>query len=236
MDPFGYRCRLTPDLVLGILRADCAHRNFRVNYEGDAGVIAGYVFHLVEDVHYALTGKISEFTHQEHTDRSVVVTDHVCKLDGGIKILWEDKSPRVFDAFVGELMNKIREHGSGIIPYPELSPTAYRGYQAILAKLSYHSSDVQPPVRWAVLFSGLKYIIIYIPRSSGRPTFYCSPIINFCLRPDCPQEPAARPRPPIWSMLVYMLLTETLNVSDETLRQKFGLPVLSGDASSNLGT
>ncbi|KAI0252589.1 hypothetical protein BJV78DRAFT_323116 [Lactifluus subvellereus] len=62
--------------------------------------------------------------------------------------------------------------------------------------------------------------------------------MDFCLIPqaDNPQEPAPRPRPPIWSILVYMLLTETLNISDETLRQKFGLPVLLGDTlSSNLG-
>ena len=32
-----------------------------------------------------------------------------------------------------------------------------------------------------------------------------------------------------------MLLTETLNVSDEALRQKHNLPVVLGDTSSNLG-
>ena len=59
-------------------------------------------------------------------------------------------------------------------------------------------------------------MIIYISCSSGRHSFYLSPITDFCLRPGNPQEPAARLPPPIWSVLLYVLLTETLNVSDET--------------------
>jgi hypothetical protein len=80
------------------------------------------------------------------------------------------------------------------------------------------------------VFSGLRYIIIYIPRSS--PSFYISAIVDCCVRSDIPQESVAQAPPPIWSILTYMLLTESRNVSDETLRQKFSLPVLN--MSSNL--
>jgi hypothetical protein len=58
---------------------------------------------------------------------------------------------------------------------------------------------------------------------------FCSPIMQFCLRPG-EQEPA--PQSPIWSILVYMLLVETLNIDDEALRQRLGIVVPSRDPSS----
>ena len=90
---------------------------------------------LVESIHYALTEKISEFTNEQPTDRSVVVTGHIYKLDSAIRILWEDKPPKAFDAFVGQLMDDIEACGSWINPYPEPSPATYDGYRAILVKV-----------------------------------------------------------------------------------------------------
>jgi hypothetical protein len=59
--------------------------------------------------------------------------------------------------------------------------------------------------------------------------------MRFCLRPDDEQEPAVRP--PIWSILVYMLLVETLNIDDEAL-QRFGLvvPIADPDLGSKIDT
>ena len=131
----GGHLRWTPDYVLGTLREDCAALDFRINYERDVETIAEYVSRLVESIHYALTEKMPGFTNQQPAHRSVVITDHVYKFDGAIKILWEDKPPKVFDTFVGQLMNEIRARKSGISPYPELSPAAYDGYRAILAKV-----------------------------------------------------------------------------------------------------
>ncbi|KAI0289072.1 hypothetical protein BC826DRAFT_1188019 [Russula brevipes] len=51
--------------------------------------------------------------------------------------------------------------------------------------------------------------------------------MSFCLRPD--QEPEATVQPPIWSMVIYMLLTETFKIDDGALGQRFGLPVPSED-------
>jgi len=61
---------------------------------------------------------------------------------------------------------------------------------------------------------------------------YCSPVMQFCLRPDDEQESVVQP--PIWSFLVYMLLVETLNINDDTLMQRFGLVVPIEDP--NLGS
>jgi hypothetical protein len=105
----------------------------------------------------------------------------------------------------------------------------------LFLQISYHATSLQPRARWAIIFSGLRYIIIHIQHSSHRPTFYCSQIMTFCLRPGDSQVPDAQP--PIWTLLVYMLLTETLDRSDEDLRQQLHLPVPLGSMSSPcLGT
>ena len=98
-------------------------------------------------------------------------------------------------------------------------------------KLGYHAGDVQPRVRWAVIFSGLHYTIIYVPRTPGRPTMFCSPILPFCLPIGDEQEPFIQP---IWSILVYMLLVETLEVDDETLRERLGVVVPPEILSSSI--
>ncbi|KAI0253725.1 hypothetical protein BJV78DRAFT_163667 [Lactifluus subvellereus] len=165
------------------------------------------------------------FARRERMEHKIVITDLAYKLDDQIKILWEEKSPRVFHKFVGNLMRQISSQRlSGRDLYPETSATTYRGYRAILSKLSYHGMSIQPRVRWAVVFSRLKYIVIYIPRLPERPRFYCSPIMRFYLQPGDP-EPTGRAPPPIWSLLVYMLLTETFNINNDTLRQRLGVPV-----------
>jgi len=78
-----------------------------------------------------------------------------------------------------------------------------------------------------------------MPRSPDN-TLYCSPILTFCVEPGDQQgRQAAEQSPPLWSLVVYMLLTEHLNVGDKALRQKFDLPVPLGDpdpSSSSLGS
>jgi hypothetical protein len=56
---------------------------------------------------------------------------------------------------------------------------------------------------------------------------YCSPVMQFSLPPDEKHEPAIQP--PIWSVIVYMLLVETLDIDDDDLRQRLGLVVPMGD-------
>jgi hypothetical protein len=57
--------------------------------------------------------------------------------------------------------------------------------------------------------------------------------MTFCLRPG--QEPDTQ-APPLWSLLVYMLLTERFNVSDDILRQQLHIPVPSGYVSTSGST
>ena len=72
--------------------------------------------------------------------------------------------------------------------------------------------------------------------------------MQFCLPPADGQNPATQVRPPIWSVLVYMLLVETLDIDDNTVEEGLGLVVpaepaepaepavpVEGPSSSNLG-
>ena len=86
---------------------------------------------------------------------------------------------------------------------------------------------------WAVLSSGLKYFVIYMPCSTERPVLYCSPVMDFCLEPDGPWKSVVPQFPPIWSMLVYMWLTETVKIDDEVLMQQLGLPDPDTDTPSS---
>jgi len=82
-------------------------------------------------------------------------------------------------------------------------------------------------------------MVIHMSRSVEN-TLYCSAIMTFCVGPgDQHGREAAEQSPPLWSLVMYMLLTERLNIGDDTLRQKFNLPVPLGDpgpSSSSLGS
>jgi hypothetical protein len=133
-DPFVADCFWTPISSLLSLRRACMMHNFRINCQTDAKVITQHVSYLVQNVYFALTDNLPDFTSEEIADRSVVVTDHVYKLNDEIKILWVDQSPIVFDALVGQLVDDIGAHKSGIHPLPEI-PTPLEGYKAILGKV-----------------------------------------------------------------------------------------------------
>jgi hypothetical protein len=79
MDPFGNP--VTPYIDLSGLRSACRRLNFRINYEIDAGAIARHMSRLAENLHYALTDKFPEFSDEERTVRSTVVTDHIYRVD-----------------------------------------------------------------------------------------------------------------------------------------------------------
>jgi hypothetical protein len=70
------------------LRGQCAREAFQMNYEEGENVLLRCLSHLVFDIYYALSYWI----------------------DGGLYVLGEAKSPKVFDELVGELM---RQMGDG---------------------------------------------------------------------------------------------------------------------------
>jgi len=84
-------------------------------------------------------------------------------------------------------------------------------------------ADNQPQVRWAVLFSAFKYVVIYIPHCDGRPTLYLSPVLRFCLQPHASETPTTL-LPPLWSLVTYMMLTERHHIGDQLLRTQLGVP------------
>ncbi|KAI9453895.1 hypothetical protein F5148DRAFT_1327727 [Russula earlei] len=173
-----------------------------------------------EYIYRALTNDVLEFRSQEPSRFPRVVTDHTYHIDNQIKIQWEDKSSHVFERFMRTEFSSLL--GTNRVLDLHLA-SSYTGYKAILNKLVLHAGGIEhehgSAVRWAVVFCGLNYTIMYIPRTQGRPRVYCSPITEFCLPPG----DNAGQLPPIWSMLVYMLLTEVTNIDDITLMGKFGL-------------
>ncbi|KAI9510251.1 hypothetical protein F5148DRAFT_1374614 [Russula earlei] len=221
---------ITPQSVLYQLRLNCLRTIFLTNSEPSSGVIAQYLSNLVGDIYRALTNNVLEFRSQEPSLNRTVITDHSYRLNDAIKILWEDKSPQVFNKFMRELMTQLRP--DEVLNLYQDSSDKYTGYEAILGKLVYHAGDVDLDgsprhIRWAVIFSGLHYTIMYIPRTPGRPRVYCSPIAKFCLPPGDDEGQL----PPIWSMLVYMLLTDVRDIDDDTLMQRFGLDLPTEDSS-----
>jgi hypothetical protein len=75
-------------------------------------------------------------------------------------------------------------------------------------------------------------MVVYIPQTPERPIMFCLPILPFCLPPGGEQAPSTQP--PIWSLLVYMLLVETGEVRDKTLRERLGVVVPSENSSSSI--
>ncbi|KAI9507746.1 hypothetical protein F5148DRAFT_1368250 [Russula earlei] len=195
---------ITPQSALQQLGLECRRTDFFTDCETSSGVIAQNLSYLVGDIYRALANNMLQFRSQQPSLNRTVITNHSYRLNGEIKIFGRI-SHRT--RFMGELMTQLKTPEMSI---PYWGPSnKYTGYEAILGKLVYHAGDVVSVgsprhVRWAVVFSGLHYTIMYIPRTPGRPRFYCSPITKFCL-PPCDDEGQL---PPIWSMLVYMLLME----------------------------
>ncbi|KAI9453888.1 hypothetical protein F5148DRAFT_1288892 [Russula earlei] len=211
---------ITPQSVLERLQEECQLTSFSTKNEASSGVIAQNLSYLVGDIYRALTNDVLEFRSQEPSRFPRVVTDHTYHIDNQIKIQWEDKSSHVFERFMRTEFSSLL--GTNRVLDLHLA-SSYTGYKAILNKLVLHAGGIEhehgSAVRWAVVFCGLNYTIMYIPRTQGRPRVYCSPITKFCLPPG----DNAGQLPPIWSMLVYMLLTEVTNIDDITLMGKFGL-------------
>lgn len=125
---------VTPNDVIQGLRARCASWIFNLSHETATGAITEYLSYEVNVIYQALTGNFLHVRGQEHTSDSSVITDRGFRFDGGIKILWGDKSSRAFDKFIGELMEQMRD-GSAAELCTEPVATTYRGYKAIMGKV-----------------------------------------------------------------------------------------------------
>jgi len=127
--------RVTPGSALHLIRQNIQTLNFPLNYE--SGVIADFLSYLVISLHYALTEKELEFRGHVYARQKAVITDHVYQLDDGVKILWENKSPKVFDAFIRKLMEEMRSSQSSLNLCASMKRAKYQGYEAILSKVCF---------------------------------------------------------------------------------------------------
>jgi hypothetical protein len=148
-DDNGYT--VTPDGTFGIIQRQCCYIIIRVNRESEPGFIARHLSDLVVDIYEALVQDRPHFRDREHSSDNAVITDHRYQLNGQVKILWEDKSPKVFDKFVEELKGQMSTNGSPIDLCTESEPTVYEGYKAVLAKVRVpfpilHKSESSPPL------------------------------------------------------------------------------------------
>jgi hypothetical protein len=73
------------------------------NYESEVGVISKHVSDMVRCIYYAPSMTNLEFNRQECMTNGEVMTDHVYCDQDEIKVLWEDKSPTVFNKFIKQL-------------------------------------------------------------------------------------------------------------------------------------
>ncbi|KAI9513464.1 hypothetical protein F5148DRAFT_1278832 [Russula earlei] len=190
------------------LQRQCEEREIRITYEADSKAVAQDISRLVIDIFRSLT------------ENRVVFLDEVLSSDSAMT--------KAFDKFIGELIEQMETHGLSINLCTDPTPSAYKGHKARFR--GHHAGDIEPRVRWAIVLSGLHYIIAYIPPGTKgeQPRIYCSQIMRSCIPPDDEQGP----QPFIWSLVVYMLLTELLNIDEETLKQRFALPLPWEDSSS----
>jgi len=130
----AFDATFTPRNELGQLRIRCK-RKLEFNYESGVGVIAEHVSDMVRHVYYVLSGTNLEFDGQERTTNSEVITDHVYRDQDEIKVLWEEKSPAVFNKFIEQLQQQMMAHESvpGLRSQP--SSVTFDRYEAILGKV-----------------------------------------------------------------------------------------------------
>jgi hypothetical protein len=139
--------KTSPSAAFCDFKSRCETTDFTLNCESGANMVAEHLSELVQDICRAVTGTSPLVDDGGYTKRHVLATDLVYKRfyedydreefdRDWIHILWANKSPEEFNHFVGNLMDQLRARGSsGIDPCPELSPTKYDGYQAMLAKV-----------------------------------------------------------------------------------------------------
>jgi hypothetical protein len=79
---------------------------------------------------------------KKRATRGTVIIDTVYELDDEIKILWEDKSPKVFDKIFGDFIDEARAHAEKTIPfihpdqcYSDFQINYWRNLQHFLSRL-----------------------------------------------------------------------------------------------------
>jgi len=138
----GYSESLTPKGVFQSLQRNARNVNFRLNYEPGSSSIGPYLFSLVQIIYQALTESPRlSFDTEVHGPGDHVIGDFTYLIDNRITILVENKSPKVFDRFIGQFMEQGRD-GRPISLCSESVATSYEGYKAIFGKVRIVVSDL----------------------------------------------------------------------------------------------
>jgi hypothetical protein len=128
---------LTPNELIRSLQNACGEHTLNLSYEPGTTSNTEHLTTMVRYIYFGLTQDPLDVQGQKRTANGSVITDHVLRFGDKIKILWEDKSSNVFDTFIGELMERMRDGPASLSSClcTELQPTMYKGYKAILAKV-----------------------------------------------------------------------------------------------------
>jgi len=94
----------TPNNILERLRDDCVDQHFRFNYEDEPKALSRYLSSLVCNLYHAMTGRRLVYRAEQRATLNQAVSDFSYQVDGGLHTLGEDKSPKVFNHFIGQLM------------------------------------------------------------------------------------------------------------------------------------
>ena len=102
-------------------------------YEEGATRITEELSYQVQVIYRALTGIESTVRGQERTSQNKVITDYGLLLHGRVKILWENKSAKAFNKFIGPLSDRMKDGPATLCTEPKQKK--YDGYKAIMAKV-----------------------------------------------------------------------------------------------------
>jgi hypothetical protein len=130
----------TPNGVWEHLRQSYRSSAFPLYYE--KAKYSNFVSEAVQDIYCAITGKSLEVDEQKRATRGTVIADTVFELNNEIKILWEDKAPKVFDKIIGDFIDEARAHGSVITPF--LDPQSSRPSSTKQSETKQSSSKQSP--------------------------------------------------------------------------------------------
>jgi hypothetical protein len=120
--------------MFNALRTRCAREAFWFNYEQGSKALSHNLSQLVSDIFHALTGKEVTYEAELPTSSGQVISDFSYRVDDGVQILGEAKSPKAFNYFIGELMYQMRDESPAQL-CGESGPITCRGYESILAKV-----------------------------------------------------------------------------------------------------
>jgi hypothetical protein len=131
----------TPNDCIELLRDHCARQELQFDCEGGSNSFSQHLSDLVYDIYHVLTGQELQYRADQPSPFSQVVSYFSYQVDSGVHILGGVESPKVFNRFIGELIDQMGDGSPAPLCF-ESAPSTYGGYKAILGKVRVVSSVV----------------------------------------------------------------------------------------------